>query len=271
MQIRAIAKDITKVKADALIVNLFEGVKRPSGATGAVDKALNGAITKLIAGGEIKGKVAETTVIHVFGQLPADRVAVLGLGPARSFDVDTARRAMGAACRALRERGVTRIATVLHGEEEKDRRIWSSGQESLAPRTDGVDLVHLFGHRLRPAKPSGRLLNRLVSRAALLLQVLDAILQMRMHLPDELSFLDGAHAQMNAEVFEILYELRDHSRAPPLCSRRGKNHGNGVREALPLAESRREGALALLRQEIVAPLLARRGTLPLGIEEPVLL
>ena len=115
MKIRAIVKDITKVKADALIVSLFEGVKRPSGATGAVNKALNGAIAKLIASGEIKGKVGETTVIHVFGQLPADRVAVLGLGPAKTFDVDTVRRAMGTACRALRERGVTRIATVLHG------------------------------------------------------------------------------------------------------------------------------------------------------------
>ena len=54
MEVKAISGDITKLPLGAIIVNLFEGVKSPAGATGAVDKALGGAITQLISDGEIK-------------------------------------------------------------------------------------------------------------------------------------------------------------------------------------------------------------------------
>ena len=51
MKIKVISGDIVKLKADAIIVNLFEGVKSPGGATAAVDKALDGAISSLIRKG----------------------------------------------------------------------------------------------------------------------------------------------------------------------------------------------------------------------------
>ena len=38
MNITVLQKDVTKVNTPALIVNLFEGVKTPGGATGAVDR-----------------------------------------------------------------------------------------------------------------------------------------------------------------------------------------------------------------------------------------
>jgi hypothetical protein len=41
-------EDVTAYRGDALVVNLFEGVREPAGATGAVDKALGGAISTLI-------------------------------------------------------------------------------------------------------------------------------------------------------------------------------------------------------------------------------
>ena len=63
--------DISKAEADAIIVNLFEGVTQPGGATGAVDVALDGAITKLIAQGDIRGKSGEVTIIHTFGKIAA--------------------------------------------------------------------------------------------------------------------------------------------------------------------------------------------------------
>jgi hypothetical protein len=37
--------DLTDIETPALVVNLFRGVKKPGGATGAVDKALDGIIT----------------------------------------------------------------------------------------------------------------------------------------------------------------------------------------------------------------------------------
>ena len=48
---------IQTIAADAIIVNLFQEVTEPAGATGAVNQALNGAIGELIAGGDLRGKL----------------------------------------------------------------------------------------------------------------------------------------------------------------------------------------------------------------------
>lgn len=71
---------IHTLTADAVIINLFQGVTAPGGATGAVDKALNGAITELIAAGDVRGKLGETAVLYPRGAIPARRVILVGLG-----------------------------------------------------------------------------------------------------------------------------------------------------------------------------------------------
>ena len=58
--------EITSIDTPALVVNIFRGVKKPDGVTGAVDDALDGAITQLIQDGEIKGSAGETlSLIHI--------------------------------------------------------------------------------------------------------------------------------------------------------------------------------------------------------------
>ena len=74
MEVKVAAGDITKLPFDAIIVNLFEGTDSPGGATGAVDKALGGAITQLIKDGEIKGKRHELTLVHGMGKIKPSRV-----------------------------------------------------------------------------------------------------------------------------------------------------------------------------------------------------
>jgi leucyl aminopeptidase len=115
MELRVTIGDVTGIEVDALIVNLFEGVSQPGGATGAVDKALGGAITQLIEAGEIKGKSGEITLIHTLGKIPAGRVVVAGLGKQSEFGVDGIRRAVAEACRFLRSKGSKRVATITHG------------------------------------------------------------------------------------------------------------------------------------------------------------
>jgi len=115
MHIEVIREDVTRVKTPALIVNLFEGVRSPGGATGAVDRALDGAISRLISEGEVKGKKEELNLIHTFGRLPADRVLVLGLGKSGEFNQDTVRQLMAQACRYLRGHGIKEAATIAHG------------------------------------------------------------------------------------------------------------------------------------------------------------
>jgi leucyl aminopeptidase len=115
MQIKVEVGDITKSPAKAIIVNLFEGIQKPRGATGAVDKALDGAITQLIAEGEVKGKFKELTLVHTLGRLPSPRVLVAGLGKQDKFSLDRVRDVTATALRHLRRKGVTSAATIVHG------------------------------------------------------------------------------------------------------------------------------------------------------------
>ncbi len=112
----SVAQDNIADRGDpAIVVNLFEGVESPSGATGAVDRALDGAITRLISLGDVKGKRGEFTLIYSLGKLATDRVVVAGLGHPESFDISVARNVHGETARFLRSKGVGSYATVLHG------------------------------------------------------------------------------------------------------------------------------------------------------------
>ena len=115
IKLTAVAGDITTSDADAIVVNLFDGVTSPSGATGAVDRALGGAISALIADNEITGKQNQISMIHTLGKLPTKRVIVLGLGRSEKFNVNVVRDVSGAVARYLRRIGVSRAATIAHG------------------------------------------------------------------------------------------------------------------------------------------------------------
>ncbi|MCZ6788945.1 MAG: leucyl aminopeptidase, partial [Chloroflexi bacterium] len=115
MELKVITGDITTLEVDAIIVNLFEGVKRPGGATGAVDAALDGAITGLIEDGEVTGKRSEMTLIHTLGKMSTPRVVVAGLGKQEGFSAEDVRRVMGEAGRFVRKPGIRRVATIAHG------------------------------------------------------------------------------------------------------------------------------------------------------------
>lgn len=123
MNITVIQKQIQATQADAIIVNLFEGVAAPGGATGAVDTALGspdgvpggGMISQLIGLGDFRGKLNEVAVVYTRGLIPAPRVIVVGLGKAKEFSLDRARQASGAAVRKARDLGCKRVATIVHG------------------------------------------------------------------------------------------------------------------------------------------------------------
>ena len=115
MKLEVAAGDISAWSAEAVVVNLFEGVAGPGGATGAVDRALGGGISQLIRDGEVTGKEGEVAIIHTLGKIPAARVAVVGLGKSSEFDAEAVRRVSGETARRLRKIGVRRFATIAHG------------------------------------------------------------------------------------------------------------------------------------------------------------
>jgi leucyl aminopeptidase len=116
MEIKAATGDITDIKTDAIIVNHYEGVKKPEGDIAVIDKKLDGEISSLIKQKDIKGKLNEITLLHSMGKLQAGKVAVLGLGKKHELTTNKVRGAIAEACRYLRGRGVSRIASIIIGD-----------------------------------------------------------------------------------------------------------------------------------------------------------
>ena len=115
MEIKVSTGDIAGVESDAIIVTIFQGAEHPEGETTNVDKALDGAISRLLGHGEIKGKLNEITVIHSLSKLPAERVAVAGLGKREELSLDKIRGVVATACRLLRGKEAKNIATIAPG------------------------------------------------------------------------------------------------------------------------------------------------------------
>lgn len=114
MQVKVVQQDILKTKADAWIVNLFAGVTKPCGATGAVDAALGGQISRLIELGEFTGKLSETAVLYPIDIL-ASKVILVGLGEAEQLNLEKVRQAAGAAYKVAAKGKAQTIATIVHG------------------------------------------------------------------------------------------------------------------------------------------------------------
>jgi leucyl aminopeptidase len=115
MKIRTAVQDILQYKGDVLIVNLFEGTDKPGGAAGAVDKALGGAISRLISSGEFTGRQGDTAVLQGGGKIGAERAVVVGLGKKEKFDADTIRLAAAASMAKVKTMKAQKVGTALHG------------------------------------------------------------------------------------------------------------------------------------------------------------
>jgi leucyl aminopeptidase len=115
VEIKAFTGGIAGVKAGAIIVEHYEGEKKPEGDAAVIDKALDGEISTLISQGDIKGKLNEITLLHTLGKIPAGKVAVVGLGKKKELTVNKVRAAAGDACRFLRGKRVENIAAVVLG------------------------------------------------------------------------------------------------------------------------------------------------------------
>ncbi len=117
MQVQATQGDISQFKAEAIIVNLFEGVSSPGGGTGAVDTALDGLLSQEMKANAktFKGKLGETLVLPTYGKLSARYVIIVGLGKSDDMKAAQLRRASAAAVRACLKLKLKTAATLLHG------------------------------------------------------------------------------------------------------------------------------------------------------------
>ena len=115
MEIQVTFGAIQEQHSELIVVNFFEGLKTPGGATGAVDRSLGGQIAEIITAGDFKGKLNETLLLYTRGTLPAPRVLVVGLGKEDEFGLDAIRQAAATAATTARTLGVTDYCSIVHG------------------------------------------------------------------------------------------------------------------------------------------------------------
>jgi len=113
MEITASPRSVWEYDGDAVVVSIMEELG-PEGVTAEMDSRLEGVIQQAVDIREIHGKPSEVTVLHTCGRIAAPRVAVVGFGKAAQADLYVLRRAVGAAIRALRDRGCRRVGITCH-------------------------------------------------------------------------------------------------------------------------------------------------------------
>ncbi|HET9109387.1 MAG TPA: leucyl aminopeptidase [Ktedonobacterales bacterium] len=106
-------RDVQQFEGDALAVGVFADEPTLQGPAAALDEALAGVIADLMASGEVTGAADEVTLLHTLGKVEPTRVAIIGLGARRKFNVDRVRRSASLACRALRDAGAREVGLAL--------------------------------------------------------------------------------------------------------------------------------------------------------------
>lgn len=103
MDLRGIETPRLQWSGDCLVVGLFETAVELTGDLVELDQKLAGTLTELIAEAEFKGKEGSTAVARVGGGSAIRKIAVVGLGKADTFKLDTLRRAAAAAVRLAKK------------------------------------------------------------------------------------------------------------------------------------------------------------------------
>jgi leucyl aminopeptidase len=124
MQVRIAHDAPASVRTGALVVPVFtDGTL--DGATKAADAALGGAIADILSSGEIKGKLAESSLVHAKDR-PFSRVLVVGLGEREKFEPSMLARYAGAAVRLLGRKNVEAIAIALPSQAKGHEAVCAS-------------------------------------------------------------------------------------------------------------------------------------------------
>ena len=104
-----------RLATEALVLGVFEGTRRLSGAARAVDRAAGGALSACLDRGDFTGKKEQVAVVYPRGRARAKRVILVGLGSEKELTPERVRQAGGRAVAKARELGVKELASVVHG------------------------------------------------------------------------------------------------------------------------------------------------------------
>jgi leucyl aminopeptidase len=133
MRLTTTVEPLEDLKAEMLLVTIFEGEKELKGRLAWLDRILAGHITKLLKSNEVQGKYKEFALLHANG-IGADRILIMGLGKREDFNLDKIRSTLAVTARNCRRIHVKSLAVdsfIAHG---------ISAHESARAITEGITL-----------------------------------------------------------------------------------------------------------------------------------
>jgi len=117
MEIKIKNADIMGLKADLLVLNLFEKTTVPGGATGSVNESLNGIISKFVIKKEnFEGKFGEMYLLPLPNCENYTKVLIAGLGKREDFTLNKLRELSSYIIqKASKTHNVRTVVSMLHG------------------------------------------------------------------------------------------------------------------------------------------------------------
>ncbi len=112
------------IVSQAVILTLFQDQKEMTGNSLVIDQQTNGLITQLIKNGDFTGKLSQIAVVYTRGSIPAQRIALVGLGKKSEINLEKIRTGFSKVMQHLRGLNIKEAATsidlnILAGEKEK--------------------------------------------------------------------------------------------------------------------------------------------------------
>ncbi len=122
---------VDKKRTDCLIIGAYEKQQLTPSAQ-QIDLAGGGALGKLLKREQFKGKPGDTLLLHQLPGCRADRVLVVGLGPAKELIAKNYRKALTSAIKVLAATPSQRaLCTLLEAEVEACDNRWKARQIAL--------------------------------------------------------------------------------------------------------------------------------------------
>lgn len=105
---------LAETKSQAVILTLFEDGKKLTGDALEIDKKCGGLITELMKSRDFEAKPSQISVIYTAGKIPAKRLALVGLGKQKDFNLEKLRSAFAGALRHLRDMNIKEAAASIN-------------------------------------------------------------------------------------------------------------------------------------------------------------
>jgi len=119
MKIEVAEQQINQFKTQAIVILIFEEDCKNKNKIEALDKYVDGKISKLIDKGEISAKFKEYTYLRV-NNLPCENILIMGLGKQKDFTLDKIRATIAVSSRYLRRIKIEEFAVPIFTEMNVD-------------------------------------------------------------------------------------------------------------------------------------------------------